>query len=88
MKIAPHTGHKETPKSPEWLVHSQNPGAGSQREVATNVEIRLSSHWRALPPRGIVVRSSHFLPPLVIGGSISLSCLERGMWFTINRTPV
>src|SRR5580658_6322673 len=42
---------------------------------------------RALLPGGIAMRSSHFLP-LVIGSSRSLSCLERGMWFTIIRTPV
>jgi hypothetical protein len=69
---------------------SSRPQRRERREVTAvvNVEIRLSPPLASASPRGIVVRSSHFLPPRLIGSSISLSCLERGMWFTINRTPV
>ena len=83
---------------------AQRPNDGTKRHSAFPNWFGLSSssHARSTLPQmlwpykrqrigddsGIVVCCTHFLSPLVTSRSISLSCLKRGMWFTINRTPV
>ena len=63
-------------------------GYGQRIKTRSNdIFVRVITHSSVLC-RCCHLRSSHFLSALVMGSSRSLSCWKRGMWFTINRTPV
>jgi hypothetical protein len=103
-KTSPPLGHRQSPPLvllplPQWqsdqeVLVGQN--QKQKKETLCKTEVSCDPLVCAVPMFGnsdghrwrSPTKPCHFLPPLAIGSSMSLFWFERGMWFTISRTPV